>query len=773
MNNGESRSEVKVNRTVLALVGLTMLRVFATGPAQADTLKSYQSGSWHYSYNWRNSSVYPDIPSSADSVWIGNSDYGYSYQTDHIDLYQGTGYADYVFISPDSSGSYGSLDILNSGAAYRGNLTVDFDVDVGVEKDGQLYVTGYDAHLSVGDDLRAGIESGASGTITARYGATVTANQLMLGYGNHDLGNGSGSGTLNLQYSGTSAATNNMYLGLDRGFSGTVNVGGGTTFRVNYASSPTYLRESFVGYYGSGTVNVNGGTWESNNLYTYVGYDRYDSYGAGSRGTVNINSGTWDNSYYTHVGYKYGSVGIVNVNGGTWDAGLYPVRMAYYSGSRGYINLNDGGTMKVGSLHGGPGYEYFYWDGGTLQNSVGHDLYVSSSVSSMYLKTSGQNTLRIDSGRSGDIYATIRDYSSSSPGSLVKAGDGTATLHASNTYTGTTIVNGGVLRLGANERLHNSSDLTVNAGTFNLQGYSETVDVVTLTGGAITNGDLSAHAFNVESGSISANLHDASSAALTKTTGGTVTLSGNNSYSGGTTVSDGTLIAAHANALGSGDITIGGSGEIVMGAGIVLDLQGVTLGNDGTFTGNIDVSNGGTIKGNGTFGELNVADGGILAPGNSTGNLTAGATTFGPGGVLQWEVNDFAGTAGSTSLGWDLLSITGMLSITATALNPFDIDIISLTASQASGEALNFDNTQCYSLMFITTTAGIDNFDAEFFNLDTSSFWNDLGGGRFSVSQVGNDLYVNFTPAPEPASLAVWGLLGVLGIAVHRWRRRG
>jgi outer membrane autotransporter protein len=44
---------------------------------------------------------------------------------------------------------------------------------------------------------------------------------------------------------------------------------------------------------------------------------------------------------------------------------------------------------------------------------------------------------------------------------------------------------------------------------------------------------------------------------LTKVGVGTLTLSGSNSYSGGTTISDGTIWAANANALGTGDVTLG------------------------------------------------------------------------------------------------------------------------------------------------------------------------------------------------------------------------
>ncbi|MBR5623061.1 MAG: autotransporter-associated beta strand repeat-containing protein [Opitutales bacterium] len=45
-------------------------------------------------------------------------------------------------------------------------------------------------------------------------------------------------------------------------------------------------------------------------------------------------------------------------------------------------------------------------------------------------------------------------------------------------------------------------------------------------------------------------------ASLVKKGSGVLTLSGNNTYSGGTTISEGALVAAHANALGSGKVTV-------------------------------------------------------------------------------------------------------------------------------------------------------------------------------------------------------------------------
>jgi fibronectin-binding autotransporter adhesin len=59
-------------------------------------------------------------------------------------------------------------------------------------------------------------------------------------------------------------------------------------------------------------------------------------------------------------------------------------------------------------------------------------------------------------------------------------GVNTLTLGGNNTYTGDTIVNGGILQLGASNRIADASRLTLGGGTFNTGGFNETLGALNL-----------------------------------------------------------------------------------------------------------------------------------------------------------------------------------------------------------------------------------------------------------------------------------------------------
>ena len=246
---------------------------------------------------------------------------------------------------------------------------------------------------------------------------------------------------------------------------------------------------------------------------------------------------------------------------------------------------------------------------------------------------------------------------------------------------------------------------------------------------------------------------------------------------GDVSVATGASLAANGTVSAGGTVTTNGVIDVVSGGQLSGDSIGGsgTLVNNGSISGDVAMSSGGVLKGDGHLdGLLTLADGAVLAPGNSVGLMTGTDAVWGGGGVFDFEVNDAQGTFGGPA-GWDGLQLSGTLEITATAADPFLINISSLDLNNLSGTAANFDATESYMWTFLTADGGIQGFDADLFELDWSGFQNDLQGGMFSLLQIdANSLGLQFNAIPEPSSLILMTTLGIsLAVAHRRRKRRG
>jgi autotransporter-associated beta strand protein len=187
----------------------------------------------------------------------------------------------------------------------------------------------------------------------------------------------------------------------------------------------------------------------------------------------------------------------------------------------------------------------------------------------------------------------------SGPGSLALAG-GTMNLSGVNTYTGGTIVNGGILNVNSATALPMGGALAINGGQLNLNGNSPTIGNLSGTGGVLALGG----------GRLSIDTSGASTLATTVTGGGGLSLFGN-----------GQLSLTGANTY---------TGETRIFGGL--------LAVNGSITSDVTVGSGGTLGGTGTiFG--NVTNGGLVAPGNSIGTLNIAGNYSQSGGTYQAEVN--------------------------------------------------------------------------------------------------------------------------------------
>ncbi len=231
------------------------------------------------------------------------------------------------------------------------------------------------------------------------------------------------------------------------------------------------------------------------------------------------------------------------------------------------------------------------------------DVTISSTVNG------GNNTLTIsNTGASSAINGIISNLSD-----LIMAGTGTLTLTANNSYTGTTHINSGILRIG-------------NGGATGLLGSG----TVTNNGSLIFNRNNSLTIAGVIEGTGS----------VTQAGTGTTILSNNNTYSGGTTISSGTL------QIGAGGATGAITGAIVNNSALVFNTSNnFTLSNTISGSGSLTQSGTGvvTISGinsysgqttvnSGTISFNSIGDAGTdTALGNSSASINLGGT-----GTLQY-----------------------------------------------------------------------------------------------------------------------------------------
>ncbi len=151
----------------------------------------------------------------------------------------------------------------------------------------------------------------------------------------------------------------------------------------------------------------------------------------------------------------------------------------------------------------------------------------------------------------------------SGSGSIVKSGEGTTSLLTSNSYTGGTTINAGTLLLaGGANRLPTAGSLNAAGGVLDLGGLAQVFSgTLTVSGGTVQNGSvtLSGASLDARSGTVSAVL--SGTAGLTKSTYGTLFLTGVNSYSGPTVVSQGTLAISGSGSLsGASSLSVAGGG---------------------------------------------------------------------------------------------------------------------------------------------------------------------------------------------------------------------
>lgn len=262
--------------------------------------------------------------------------------------------------------------------------------------------------------------------------ATQTINSNLSLDNSIEIKNGS-AGTLNLTgaiATGTSTTAPNAILLEGAGNTSISGAISGTASLTKNDSGNVSLSGNNSGYTGATTLNAGTLTLDSNNALG-TGTSAVSLYG----GTLASSNGSSTNRNLTLLG----------------DAGL--------------SNLSTTGTLT--------------------QSGANRTLTMSGATQTGAVNLSNNNTGRtltveVDSGVS-TISGVIQNGGTAA-GNLTKTGDGVLTLGGVNTFTGTTSVNAGTLRLGNNDRLA-TNPLVLAGGTLDLNNFSEKVGTLTFSNG--------------------------------------------------------------------------------------------------------------------------------------------------------------------------------------------------------------------------------------------------------------------------------------------------
>ncbi|NBV35292.1 MAG: hypothetical protein EBR81_16255, partial [Proteobacteria bacterium] len=347
---------------------------------------------------------------------------------------------------------------------------------------------------------------------------------------------------------------------------GSNQYGGGTTLNAG-----TLLLGSSERLLDSGSVTLNGGVFDLANYSETIGMLTL-------RGGSVINGSLFASVFNLEVGTVNtvfsGAAKVVKTTGGLVDL----LSANTYSGG---TEIYDG-TLRLGANNRLPVTGALTVFGGALElnsytQSVG-TVRLSNGVISGGTLTGTSYVVEV-----GTISAVL----AGSGVTLTKSEIGSVLLSAVNTYTGTTTVGGGTLSLGVDNALALGTSVVVSGGALALGTTTQSVAALTLNGGLLSGGTLTGTSYAVNAGTISTVLAGGS-IVLTKSEGGTVLLTGANTYGGGTVVNAGTLLLG-------GDERLLASGALTQ-AGGVFNLGGFTQ-TLGAVTLNVGTTTSGTLSG--------------------------------------------------------------------------------------------------------------------------------------------------------------------------------
>lgn len=659
----------------------------------------------------------------------------------HLDL---NGFSDTV---GPLSGSGGTIN-LGSGALTVNQLNAG--TFAGVITGTGSFTKAFDSTLTLG--------GGASDTSANTYSGTTTVNAgtLLL---NKAADVNAINGTLTINSSGAVA--------LNR--ANQINPNAAVTVNIGATLALHGFGQTLSNLSGTGKVDMTGPL-----IISTTGTDTFagtllgttGSLGKSGTGTLVLGGGAFDTAANTYTGptFVVGGMLILDKASGTNAVGGDLILSSATAKLNRSNQIADAGRLTVGT-------------GTFLMNGFSETVAGLDGSPGTLDLSSGTLTVNMDASM------TFGGVAIGASGNLVKGGTGSLALgfgndNAPNTYGGSTIVNAGTLLLnkasgtnavagaltvnGGQAMLARSNQIAdgvtvaVNAGTFHLNGSSETIGALSSNAGGIVNVGGGNLTVNQTAGTTVSSTIVGSSGSFTKSGNGTLTLGSGvadaaaNTFTGTTTVNGGQLVLNKATGFSAiaGSITIGGGEVLLNRSHIIADASVLTV-NSGTFNmggatneaiggisgsgGVVNLSSGtlqvlqanagtyaGTIRGSaGTFKKAGVATVTLGGGSSDTAPNTAGNTIIN-GGILILDK-----APGTNAVGGNLAIGTGFVGNSAAVTLARSNQIADTAVVTFDSGALNMGGATIETVGGISGTSGAIN----------------LGSGTLIVNQAAEGTY--------------------------------
>lgn len=667
-----------------------------------------------------------------------------------------------VYGTPNTDFSF-NLEGNNTGNnIFAGSISDNGTGIVRVNKDGAgtwtlsgsnsfSYVTYvYQGILSVANDyaLGAGKTSVLDQDTVVLSGATINLNNVNIGVENISVG-GSGVGGLGaLTSTGTSS------------FGGVLQAQGDLTINVEGQLSLTgYFRQSYayrtLEKIGSGTL-------------AFTGTAIIDNFSA------NIREGTLLLAKNAGSGYAFNGTAVRVFDGATLRLGGTGSDQISYvtvveTNSGGLFDLN-GRNESIGGLSGTSGLVTNSAVGTTSTISVGY----AEPEYDFYINSTYGGTLRDGVG----VLALWKSFAS------------TLAITGSNSYSGGTTINNGILIAGNNSAFGTGA-ITFNSGQLRSDSARTLGNALRLNGSGTIGGTSNLTFTNTLTNS-------GGNRTLTVSNTGTTTLGGIN-LSNDNTGRTLTINTSAGPMLINGPITNGGNGAgslIKSGTGtLILSGSASHTGGTSIIGGRLQVGNGGTTGSLG--GDVALSNGGTLAFHRSDA-VSFGGTITGDGSVflLGGEVtlladNSYTGTttiAAGHLLVEGNLTGTGQVNVTGGAIGGdgeiggslhfglgAGIVFNSTKTLTINGATVSFDGFSMANIIGLDSTVDLGTYTlldgpATFDFTNVSNFGSDnlysLGDGKYAYFESGS---LALIVVPEPS---IWALLGLGTVVIAMSRRR-